>query len=233
LIAAFAEHPQVEVRHAYGMTEMGPLGSVYTKLPDTRDLPEETLVKLRQSQGRPPFMVEFELRDDHGEKQPWDGAHVGNLKVRGPCIVKNYYRSGKDSVLDENGFFDTGDIAAIDGYGYVRLTDRAKDLVKSGGEWISSIDLENHVMGHPDVFEAAVIAVKHPKWDERPLLLVVLKEGRSTKKQDILDFLKAKVASWWLPDDVVFVDALPHTATGKLHKSALRQQFENYQLPGL
>lgn len=232
LLDAFKVHPNVEVRTGYGMTEMGPIGSCYSPMPETRNLPEDEVRKLQQSQGRPPFMVEYKIVDDEGKPQPWDGQHPGNLRVRGPCIIRNYYQSGKDSVLDDEGFFDSGDIAVIDANGYVKMTDRAKDLVKSGGEWISSIDLENAAMGHPAIFEAAVIAAKHPKWDERPLLVVVLRKGEKASKDDILEFLKTKVAKWWLPDDVVFVDALPHTATGKLAKAELRKQFADYKLPG-
>jgi fatty-acyl-CoA synthase len=179
-------------------------------------------------QGRPPFLVEFRAENENGDAQPWDGVSAGLLKSRGPCILSAYYGNDKDSALDRNGFFDTGDIVTIDKHGYLRLTDRSKDLVKSGGEWISSVDLENLVMNHPDISEAAVIGAKHPKWDERPLVTAVRKNGREVSKDDILAFLKDKIAKWWTPDDVIFVETLPHTSTGKLHKTVLRAKFENH-----
>ena len=161
---------------------------------------------------------------------PWDGKTFGRLKVRGPAVAKAYYK--EDSrILDDEGFFDTGDVATIDRYGYMQITDRSKDVIKSGGEWISSIDLENLAVGHPKVAEAAVIGARHPKWDERPLLVIVLKEGQSATRAEILAFLEGKVAKWWMPDDVVFVSAIPHTATGKIQKTALRDQFKDYVLP--
>ncbi|MDB5838163.1 MAG: long-chain fatty acid--CoA ligase [Herminiimonas sp.] len=230
MIEAFTERHGAEVRSAFGMTEMGPMGAIASTLPETRELTGSDMIKLRQSQGRPPFLVEFRTCDDDGKVQPWDGESAGHLKARGPCIVQSYYGTERGSALDVHGFFDTGDIATINPNGYVRLTDRAKDLVKSGGEWISSIDLENHAMDHPDVMEAAVIAARHPKWDERPLLIVVPRPGRDLSKEEILRFLDGRVAKWWLPDDIVFVDSLPHTATGKLHKSVLRKEFENFLL---
>jgi fatty-acyl-CoA synthase len=161
---------------------------------------------------------------------PWDGKTFGRLKVRGPAVAKAYFKVD-EPILDEDGFFDTGDVATIDHYGYMQITDRSKDVIKSGGEWISSIDLENIAVGHPKVAEAAVIGVRHPKWDERPLLVIVLKEGQSATKQELLGFLKDKIARWWMPDDVVFVAAIPHTATGKIQKTTLREQFKDYVLP--
>ncbi|KRB70612.1 long-chain-fatty-acid--CoA ligase [Noviherbaspirillum sp. Root189] len=228
LMEAFMNGHGVEVRSAFGMTEMGPMAAICSLMPETHDLTGDAMVDLLQTQGRPPFMVEFRTEDDEGRIQPWDGVSAGHLKARGPCIVQAYYGNEIGSALDEHGFFDTGDIAAINKNGYVRLTDRAKDLVKSGGEWISSIDLENHVMDHPDVFEAAVIGAKHPKWDERPVVVAVRKEGSRVSKEDIMGFLTGKIAKWWMPDDIIFVDSLPHTATGKLHKSVLRSQYENH-----
>jgi fatty-acyl-CoA synthase len=150
--------------------------------------------------------------------------------VRGPAVAKSYYREDGE-ILDDQGFFDTGDVATIDRYGYMQITDRSKDVIKSGGEWISSIDLENLAVGHPKVAEAAVIGVRHPKWDERPLLVIVLKEGQTATKHEILAFIEGKIAKWWMPDDVVFVSAIPHTATGKILKTALRDQFRDYVLP--
>ncbi|MGB7479352.1 MAG: long-chain-fatty-acid--CoA ligase [Burkholderiaceae bacterium] len=230
MIEAFSDKHGVEVRSACGMTEMGPMGAICTMLPETRGLAGDERIALLQTQGRPPFGVEFQAFDDADRRQPWDGASAGHLKARGPCIVQAYYGKERGSALDAEGFFDTGDIATIDRHGYIKLTDRAKDLVKSGGEWISSIDLENFAMDHPDIHEAAVIGATHPKWDERPLLLVVLKPGKSLEKKEILEFLSARVAKWWLPDDIVFLDSLPHTATGKLFKAALRKEYQDYLL---
>ena len=232
LIAAFADIHGVEVRAAYGMTEMGPMAAIGSLMPETRDFAGNDLINLRQMQGRPPFLVEFRSETEDGQHQPWDGSSVGRLKSRGPCIVSGYYGNESGSALDADGFFDTGDIAIINKHGYIRLTDRAKDLVKSGGEWISSVDLENLVMDHPAIAEAAVIGAKHPKWDERPLVIAVRKRGRDVSKEEILSFLKDKIAKWWTPDDVIFVEALPHTSTGKLHKTVLRSIYENHLLDG-
>jgi fatty-acyl-CoA synthase len=151
--------------------------------------------------------------------------------VRGPAVARAYYKED-DTILDEEGFFDTGDVSTIDRHGYMQVTDRAKDVIKSGGEWISSIDLENLAVGHPKVAEAAVIGVKHPKWDERPLLVIVLKKDQAATREDILRFMQGKIASWWMPDEVVFVDEIPHTATGKIQKTVLRERFKNFVLPG-
>ena len=161
---------------------------------------------------------------------PWDGKTFGRIKVRGFAVAKGYFKED-GSILDESGFFDTGDVGTMDPLGYMQITDRSKDVIKSGGEWISSIDLENLAVGHPKVAEAAVIGVHHPKWDERPLLVIVLKEGQSSTKQEILGFLEGKIATWWMPDDVVFVAGIPHTATGKIQKTTLRDQFKDYVLP--
>jgi fatty-acyl-CoA synthase len=182
-------------------------------------------------QGHPPFGVEMKITSDSGEALPWDGKTFGRLKVRGPAVARSYFKVDDDVVFEPDGFFDTGDVATIDRYGFMHITDRAKDVIKSGGEWISSIDLENLAVGHPKVAEAAVIGVSHPKWDERPLLVIVLKKGETATKDDILAFMQGKVAKWWIPDDVVFVDEIPHTATGKIQKLTLRQQFKGYRLP--
>ena len=171
----------------------------------------------------------MKITDDAGERLPWDGKTFGRLKVRGPAVARAYYKED-DFILDHEGFFDTGDVSTIDRHGYMHITDRAKDVIKSGGEWISSIDLENLAVGHPKVAEAAVIGVRHPKWDERPLLVVVLKVGASASKDEILQFMQGKVASWWMPDEVAFVEEIPHTATGKIQKSKLREQFKNFVL---
>ena len=161
---------------------------------------------------------------------PHDGEAFGRLKVRGPAVSRGYFKVG--DVVDAEGWFDTGDVATIDPHEYMRITDRSKDVIKSGGEWISSIELENVAVGHPDVAEAAVIGVRHPKWDERPLLVVVPKEGRNPTREGLLAFMEGKVAKWWLPDDVVLIDEIPHTATGKIRKTALRDRFKDYVLPG-
>jgi len=221
----------VEVRSGFGMTEMGPMSGIGSHIPETIGLPPEEEMGIRQSQGRAPFLVEYRLVDDEGKVQPWDGGSQGHLRARGPCIAGAYYGQPPGSALDEQGFFDSGDIATIDPLGFVRLTDRAKDLVKSGGEWISSIDLENQAMSFPGIQEAAVVGVAHPKWDERPLLLVVPKPGASIPRQAMLDFLSTRVAKWWLPDDVVTVDEIPHTATGKINKAALRKSFAGHYSP--
>ena len=172
----------------------------------------------------------MKITDDSNRELPRDGKKFGRLKVRGPSVARAYFKEGS-SVLDDDGFFDTGDVATIDRYGYMQITDRSKDVIKSGGEWISSIDLENLAVGHPKVAEAAVIGIRHPKWDERPLLVVVLKSGQSATKDELLGFMEGKIAKWWMPDDVAFVDEIPHTATGKILKTALREKFKNHVLP--
>ncbi|MFL5047956.1 MAG: AMP-binding protein, partial [Xanthobacteraceae bacterium] len=231
MIDAFREEYGVEVLHAWGMTEMSPLGSLCTMKPEYAELTGEARLDIQQKQGHPPFGVEMKITDDAGRRLPWDGQTFGRLKVRGPAVAKAYFKAENENILDAEGFFDTGDVCTIDRYGYMQVTDRAKDVIKSGGEWISSIDLENIAVGHPKVAEAAVIGVKHPKWDERPLLVIVLKKDESASKQEIMEFMEGKVAKWWLPDDVAFVDEIPHTATGKIQKITLRQQFEDYHLP--
>jgi fatty-acyl-CoA synthase len=230
MITAFQETYGVEVVHAWGMTEMSPLGSTCRLIPDYDGLSAEEKLDVLQKQGQPPFTVEMKISDDSGRELPWDGKTFGRLKVRGPCTARAYFK-GDGSMLDADGFFDTGDVATMDPHGYMQVTDRSKDVIKSGGEWISSIELENIAVGHPQVAEAAVIGVRHPKWDERPLLVVVLKEGQSPSKEDILCFMRDRVASWWIPDDVVVVDEIPHTATGKIQKTALRDRFRDYVLP--
>jgi fatty-acyl-CoA synthase len=220
----------VEVLHAWGMTEMSPLGTVCTMKPEYVGLVGDARLDIQQKQGHSPFMVEMKITDDAGRRLPWDGKTFGRLKVRGPCVARSYYKES-DGMLDEEGFFDTGDVSTIDRHGYMQVTDRAKDVIKSGGEWISSIDLENLAVGHPKVAEAAVIGVKHPKWDERPLLVIVLKKDQSASKDEILRFMWGKVANWWMPDEVVFVDDIPHTATGKIQKTVLRERFKDFALP--
>jgi fatty-acyl-CoA synthase len=221
----------VEVIHAWGMTEMSPLGSACTLIPEYASLTGDARLDIQQKQGRPPFTVEMKITDDAGRELPWDGKTFGRLKVRGPAVARSYFKGDGGDILDKDGFFDTGDVATMDPHGYMQITDRAKDVIKSGGEWISSIDLENLAIGHPSVAEAAVIGVKHPKWDERPLLVVVVKQGQTATRDDILNFMKGKIANWWMPDDVVFMKEIPHTATGKILKTALREQLKGYVLP--
>ena len=230
VIEAFEERYDVRVMHAWGMTEMSPIGTICTLKPEVAGFAREPRMDVQEKQGHPPFGVELRITDDEGQDLPWDGKTFGRLKVRGPAVARAYFK-GEAEVLDEGGFFDTGDVAHIDPNGYMRITDRSKDVIKSGGEWISSIELENHAVGHPGVAEAAVIGVPHPKWDERPLLVVVAKKESVPSRDELLDFLRPKVAKWWLPDDVVFVDEIPHTATGKIQKTVLRETFRGYRLP--
>jgi fatty-acyl-CoA synthase len=220
----------VEVIHAWGMTEMSPLGTVCSMKPAYAGLTGEERLDIQQMQGHTPFMVEMKITDDAGKRLPWDGKTFGRLKVRGPAVARAYY-SDDSNILDEEGFFDTGDVATIDRQGYMRITDRSKDVIKSGGEWISSIDIENLAIGHPKVAEAAVIGIRHPKWDERPLLVIVLKPGVSATGDEIFAYMQGKIASWWMPDEIVFVDEIPHTATGKIQKTVLRERFKDFVLP--
>ena len=221
----------VEVIHAWGMTEMSPLGSLCTMKPEYAGLTGEARLDIQQKAGHPPFGVEMKITDDEGNDLPWDGKTFGRLKVRGPAVARSYYRVDNDPVFEKDGWFDTGDVATIDQHGYMQITDRSKDVIKSGGEWISTIDLENLAVGHPKVAEAAAIGVRHPKWDERPLLVIVLKKGETATKEEILGFMQGKIAKWWMPDDVAFVEEIPHTATGKIQKMTLRQRFKDYRLP--
>ena len=228
---AFQEKYGVEVVHAWGMTEMSPLGSLCTMKPEYASLEGDARLNVQMKQGHPPFGVEMKITDDAGRDLPWDGKTFGRLKVRGPAVAKAYYKGEGGEAFDKDGWFDTGDVATMDQYGYMQITDRAKDVIKSGGEWISSIDVENLAVGHPKVAEAAVIGVSHPKWDERPLLVIVLKKGETVTKEELLEFMHGKIAKWWMPDDVVFVEDIPHTATGKIQKITLRQRFKDYRLP--
>jgi fatty-acyl-CoA synthase len=221
----------VEVIHAWGMTEMSPLGTVCTLKPEYAGLTGEARLDIQQKQGHTPFGIEMKIADDSERELPWDGKTFGRLKVRGPAVAKAYFKEEGGEILDADGFFDTGDVATIDRYGYMQITDRSKDVIKSGGEWISSIDIENLAVGHPKVAEAAVIGIRHPKWDERPLLVIVLKKDQTATKEELLGFLQGKIAKWWMPDDVVIVDEIPHTATGKIQKITLRERFRNYVLP--
>ncbi|HZF76132.1 MAG TPA: long-chain-fatty-acid--CoA ligase [Acetobacteraceae bacterium] len=226
LIEAFARRG-VQVVHAWGMTEMSPLGSVNVPKPETAGLEPEARLDLQCRQGIAPFLVDMRIVGDDGQEKPWDGEAFGNLQVKGPAVVRRYFREERDA-LTPDGWFETGDVATIDANGYMQVTDRTKDVIKSGGEWISSIALENLAVGHPDVAEAAVIAARHPKWDERPLLVVVPKPGRQPTKESLIAHLAPHVARWWLPDDVVIVEEIPHTATGKIQKTRLRATFAGH-----
>jgi fatty-acyl-CoA synthase len=215
--------------HAWGMTEMSPLGTSNVKTAAMGNMHIEERYQLQQKQGRPVFGVEMKIVDDNGDRQPHDGTTFGRLLVRGPWVIKQYYKTDDVSSF-ENGWLDTGDVATIDENNYLGIVDRSKDVIKSGGEWISSIDLENAAVGHSDIVEACVIGVAHEKWDERPLLLVIRKPESTLSGDDIKQFLEDKIAKWWMPDDVIFVESLPHTATGKLLKINLRKEYQDYLL---
>jgi fatty-acyl-CoA synthase len=229
MIRTFQEEYGVQVLHGWGMTETSPLGTVnqFKAKHDAWD--KEERLALQAKQGRPLFGVDLKIVDSDGKELPRDGKAFGDLMVRGYWVTNSYFKSGTSNLSD--GWFPTGDVATLDEDGYVQITDRSKDVIKSGGEWISSIDLENIAVAHPAVAEAAVIAARHPKWDERPLLIVVKKEGADVSRDELIKFYEGKVAKWWIPDDVVFVDSLPHTATGKLLKTKLREDFRTYRLP--
>jgi len=231
MIRAFQDDYGVRVFHAWGMTEMSPLGTVGTLKAKQMELDKGAQLAVQAKQGRGIFGVEMKIVDEEGKDLPWDGKSFGNLMVRGPWIAKGYFKGeGGDPLKD--GWFPTGDVATIDPDGYMQITDRSKDVIKSGGEWISSIELENIAVAHPAIAEAAVIGVRHPKWDERPIVVAVKKIGQEVSKDELLKFYEGKIAKWWMPDDVVFVTELPHTATGKLSKLTLRQKFGDYRLPG-
>jgi fatty-acyl-CoA synthase len=227
---AFQDVYGVEVVHAWGMTEMSPLGTACTMIPEYAELAGEARLDVQEKQGRPPFTVDMKITDDAGLPLPWDGKTSGRLKVRGPAVARAYFKDDGD-VLDAEGFFDTGDVATLDRHGYMHVTDRAKDVIKSGGEWISSIALENLAIGYPRLAEAAVIGVRHPKWGERPLLVAVVKNGQPANKEEILRYMCDRIPKWCVPDDVVFVDEIPHTATGKIQKTALRERFRDHAWP--
>ena len=233
MMKKFQDEYDVQVTHAWGMTEMSPIGTAGSLKADVAHLKGDAELDVKEKQGFSIFTVEMKITDDEGNELPWDGVKFGRLKVRGPAVASAYFKNEGGNILDKDGFFDTGDVATIDPMGYMKITDRAKDVIKSGGEWISSIDLENVAVGHPDVAEAAVIGIAHPKWDERPLLIVIPKKDKKPTREDILKFMEGKIVKWWMPDDVVFVEEIPHTATGKILKTALRDQFGDYRLPSV
>ena len=220
----------VEVIHGWGMTEMSPLGTTGGLLSKHTELPKEQQRAILQKQGHAIFGVDMKIVDDDGKELPWDGVSYGHLLVKGPWVLARYFKDEGGDVL-EDGWFRTGDVATIDADGFMQITDRSKDVIKSGGEWIGTIDLENVAMAHPAVMQAACIGVAHPKWDERPLLIVVLRAGQHVGREELLAHFTGKVAKWWLPDDVVFTEALPVGGTGKIQKNKLREQYRNYKLP--
>jgi acyl-CoA synthetase (AMP-forming)/AMP-acid ligase II len=220
----------VEVVHAWGMTEMSPLGTTCGLLARHTKLPPEEQRKVLRKQGHAIYGVDMRIVGDDGEELPWDGRTFGHLQVRGPWIISSYFKQEGGDVLDR-GWFPTGDVATIDEDGFMQITDRSKDVIKSGGEWIGTIDLENIAVAHPAVMQAACIGIRHPKWDERPLLVVVCRPGMSVSREELLGFFEGKIAKWWMPDDVAFVEALPVGGTGKIQKNKLREQFKDYKLP--
>jgi len=231
MITAFHDTYGVEVLHAWGMTEMSPLGTVCTLKNKHDALSGPEKMKIRLKQGRGIFGVDLKIVDPDGKEQPWDGKAYGDLLVKGPWIISDYFKSEEGSPLVD-GWFPTGDVATIDPDGYMQITDRSKDVIKSGGEWISSIDVENIAVAHPSVAMAACIGIKHPKWDERPIIAVVKKPGQEVSREELLAFYEGKIAKWQTPDDVVFVDAIPLGGTGKMQKTKLREILKDYTLPG-
>ncbi len=230
MMKTFRNEYGVDVVHAWGMTEMSPLGTTCTLLAKYEKLPEEAKQAKLEKQGRAIYGVDMKIVDDAGKELPWDGKTYGNLLVKGPWVIDSYFKQEGGSVL-EDGWFPTGDVAVIDEDGYMQITDRSKDVIKSGGEWIGTIDLENIAVAHPSVLQAACIGIAHPKWDERPLLVVVKKPGMEVSRDELLQFFDGKIAKWWTPDDVVFTDALPIGATGKILKNKIRDTYREYKLP--
>jgi fatty-acyl-CoA synthase len=230
IIRAFHDRYGVDVIHAWGMTETSPLGTLGNPTADIAALSYEEQMPYRLKQGRAPLGVELKLVDDDGAPVVQDGEAFGHLMIKGPIVARAYFK-GEKEVVDKDGYFDTGDISTIDAKGYMQITDRAKDVIKSGGEWISSIEIENIAAGHPKAALAAVVGMPHPKWDERPLLLVQLKPGQEATREEFLKHLEGKIAKWWTPDDVVFVESVPLGATGKIDKKLIRRQFEGYRFP--
>ena len=231
MIDAF-ERMGVQVIHAWGMTELSPLGALSTLKQKHQSLSHDDQRRLLVKQGRPVFGVELAIMNDDGQTLPHDGVTYGNLMARGNWVIERYFRSDAPAV-SEQGWFHTGDVATIDPDSFMQITDRSKDVIKSGGEWISSIDIENIAMGHPAVAMAACIGMPHPKWDERPIVVVSLKPGTELARDELLAFYQGKLAKWQIPDDVVFVDTIPLGATGKMLKTRVRQMLEGYMLPAL
>jgi 3-(methylthio)propionyl---CoA ligase len=230
LIEAFRDEYGIAVEHGWGMTELSPVGTYNAPKPAQAGLSGEAAVRHMLKQGRVLPGIDMKIVDGEGRALPWDGKQFGNLMVRGPWVCSGYYGEAPGSACDSDGWFATGDVATIDPHGYMEITDRSKDVIKSGGEWISSISLENIALSHPDVAEAAVVAARHAKWDERPLLLVVPRPGRTVDPAAVLRVYEGQVAKWWLPDEVLVVDELPHTATGKLLKTELRNRYRDHYL---
>ena len=231
MIARFWKEHEIQVVHAWGMTEMSPVGTSTRFNRGERKLPDEARFAITAKQGRPVFGCQMKIVDDAGRDLPCDGSVSGNMVVRGPWIVSGYMKGEGREKFGTGGWFQTGDVCKIEADGSMVITDRSKDVIKSGGEWISSIDLENIAIGCPGVAEAAVIGIRHPKWDERPLLIIVPRAGSDVSKEAVLGFLEGKIAKWWMPDDVQIIDAIPHGATGKILKTALRERFKDYKLP--
>jgi fatty-acyl-CoA synthase len=232
LIEGFQKKHNVRVVHAWGMTETSPLGTVCNLKREMFDLPEEEQYHIRAKQGISSPGVELRAMDEEGKEVPWDGTAMGELQVRGPWVASSYYNDERSKGRFEGGWFRTGDVVTIDEEGYIQIVDRTKDLVKSGGEWISSVELEGAIMGHPGVIEATVIAVPHPKWQERPLALVVPRpNAEPPTKESIYNLLAPHFAKWQLPDDIVFVEAIPKTSVGKFDKKVIREQYKDYALP--
>ena len=231
IVRAFRDEFGVSVTHAWGMTETSPLGTLATPSGKTMHLDPEEQLRFTLKQGRPPTGIELKLVNDEGVRLPHDGTTFGRLMVKGPFVVGEYFKGDGGEILDDEGFFDTGDVATIDEYGFMQITDRAKDVIKSGGEWISTIEIENIAVGHDKAELCAVIGAPHPKWDERPVLLVKLEPGAASSKEEFLAFLEGKIAKWWTPDDVVFVEDIPLGATGKIDKKLIRQRMADYVLP--
>ena len=229
MIQAFNDDYGVEVLHAWGMTEMSPLGTLCTLKNKHDGLSADEKMKVLLKQGRAIYGVDMKIVDAAGKELPWDGKTYGDLLVKGPWVIREYYKGTIDPLVD--GWFPTGDVATIDADGYMQITDRSKDVIKSGGEWISSIDIENIAVAHPAVLMAACIGMAHPKWDERPIIAVVIKPGMEVSREELLHFYEGKTAKWQIPDDVVFVDAIPLGATGKMLKTRLRELLKDYQLP--
>jgi fatty-acyl-CoA synthase len=231
MVRGFQKEYGVEVVHAWGMTETSPLGTQATPNAAVAAMDEESKLRFRLKQGRAPLGIEMCITDNENRRLPHNGETIGHLKVKGPYVVREYFKGDGGPLVDDHGFFDTGDVATIDNLGYMQIADRAKDVIKSGGEWISTTQIENLAVGHPKAAICAVIGAPHPKWGERPVLLVKLVPGESATRQEFLAFLEGKIARWWMPDDVIFVDEVPLGVTGKIDKKLIRKRLTDYVLP--